>query len=200
MKDTPFFKFDSSAWLGGSIQFTSLECKGLFIDMCALYWESQKPLKIDTKFKVRIRYDEGTLSNLLGTLTELSVIVETEQGYKIPFLDKLMSDRRKWLQKCSDAGKKSKGTSSNKKEERREKKVESRKKIFKAPELWEVKAYFCENGYTEKSAVDAFEYYQAGNWHDSQGNKVKSWKQKMRGVWFKKENLVSRPASEDHPF
>jgi hypothetical protein len=127
-KKTPFFKFDSAAWLGGSIQFTSLECKGLFIDLCALYWDSQKPVKIDIKFKVRIRLDEGTLSEFLGTLEELSVIVDTEEGYVIPFLDKLMEERQDFLQKCSAAGRKSKGTSSNKKEERRKKSVESRKK------------------------------------------------------------------------
>jgi|GEM_PF-3590899 len=160
-KETPFFKFDSSAWLGGSIQFTSLECKGLFIDMCALYWESQKPVKIDTKFKVRIRYDEGTLSDLLGTLKDLSVIIETKQGYKIPFLDKLMSDRRKWLQKCSDAGKKSKGTSSNKKEERRKKKVESR---FIKPTVEDIKKY-CEE---RNNGIDAQYFYDA--------NEAKGWK------------------------
>ncbi len=130
-KHTPFFKFDSSAWLGGSIQFTDLASKGLFIDLCALYWESQKPIKIDTKFKVRIRCDEGTLSDLLGTLSDLDIIAQSEHGITIPFLDSLMSDRNEWLKKCSESGKKShavQGTSSNKKEERRKKSVERRDK------------------------------------------------------------------------
>lgn len=138
-KHTPFFKFDSLSWLGGSIQFTDLASKGLFIDLCALYWESQKPVKIDTKFKVRVRCDEGTLTNLLGTLSDLDIIMQSEHGITIPFLDSLMSDRNKWLEKCSNAGKKSatnKGTSSNKKEESRKKKEECRKeKVDKNKDL-----------------------------------------------------------------
>lgn len=131
-KHTPFFKFDSSAWLGGAIQFTDLESKGLFIDLCALYWESEEPIKIDTKFKVRTRCPEGTLTKIIGTLSDLDIIVQTEHGITIPFLDSLMTDRKKWLDKCSESGKKSatnKGTSSNKKEERRKKIEDSRKKI-----------------------------------------------------------------------
>jgi predicted transcriptional regulator len=57
------------------------------------------------------------------------------------------------------------------------------------PTLEEVKAYFDEKGYKEEIAVKAWEYYEAANWEDGQGKKVKSWKQKMIGVWFKPENL-----------
>ena len=121
-KHTPFFKFDSSAWLGGSIQFTDLETKGLFIDLCALYWESQEPIKIDAKLRIRLRCPEVTLSNLVGTLSDLDIITQSEQGITIPFLDILLNERGEWLKRCSESGKKSKGTSSNKKEERRKKK------------------------------------------------------------------------------
>ena len=128
-RNTPFFKFDSSSWLGGSIQFTSLECKGLFIDLCALYWESNEPIKLNKKFTLRAKVAQGTLTNLVDTLTDLEVIKETEHGIVIPFLDNLRKEREEWLEKCSKAGKKSassKGTSSNKKGERRKKKEESR--------------------------------------------------------------------------
>ena len=63
------------------------------------------------------------------------------------------------------------------------------KKTPLPPNENEVVEYFIENGYSEKSAIDAFKYYQSGDWFDSKGNKVKNWKQKMRGVWFKDENL-----------
>ena len=59
----------------------------------------------------------------------------------------------------------------------------------------EVIKYFVDNGYTEESAIEAFKYYnddmidRGGRvWKDSHGNTVRSWKQKMRGVWFKDEN------------
>jgi hypothetical protein len=61
---------------------------------------------------------------------------------------------------------------------------------FTPPTLSEVQAYFIENGYTLESSVKAFNYYDSANWLDSKGNKVKSWKQKMQGVWFKEENKI----------
>ena len=130
-KQTPFFKFDAMQWLGGAIQNCTLEEKGLFIDLCALYWKDYKPVKMDAKFNVRYRNLQGTLSNLIGTLSDLDFIVVSEAEITIPFLDTLMNDRQEFLEKCSKAGKKSasiKGTSSNKKEERRKKKEESRDK------------------------------------------------------------------------
>jgi hypothetical protein len=129
-KDTPFFKFDSSSWLGGSIQFTSLQCKGLFIDLCALYWESNEPVKIDNKLRLRIRVLEGDLSDLIRDLSDLNIIAVSDCGVTIPFLDELRQERVKFLERCSQGGKNStrlKGKSSNKKEERRKKKEECRK-------------------------------------------------------------------------
>ncbi len=61
-------------------------------------------------------------------------------------------------------------------------------KVYTSPTLSEVKAYFKENGYTEASAIKAFDYYDVAKWVDSQGKKVKNWRQKMQGVWFKPEN------------
>jgi len=62
------------------------------------------------------------------------------------------------------------------------------KRIFIPPTLEQVKEYFKEKGYTEQSAIKAFEYYDTANWHDSEGKPVKNWKQKMISVWFKPEN------------
>lgn len=59
---------------------------------------------------------------------------------------------------------------------------------FTAPTILEVQTYFIENGFNKELAIRAFNYYEVGNWSDSKGNKVKNWKQKMRGVWFKEEN------------
>ena len=53
-----------------------------------------------------------------------------------------------------------------------------------------VKLYFAENGYSEHSAITAFNFYNSAAWHDSNGKKVKNWKQKMQGVWFKEENKI----------
>jgi hypothetical protein len=75
----------------------------------------------------------------------------------------------------------------------KESKVKENKKKdskFTPPTLIEVQEYFKENGYTIESATKAFNYYDSANWVDAKGNKVKSWKQKMQGVWFKDENKI----------
>lgn len=64
------------------------------------------------------------------------------------------------------------------------------------PEREEVAEFFAANGYSREAGYRAYDYYADGNppWHDSRGNPVKSWKQKMRAVWFKPENLAAQPA------
>ncbi len=37
-KELPYFKFEPNAWENGNIQMLSREDKGLFIDLCAIYW------------------------------------------------------------------------------------------------------------------------------------------------------------------
>ena len=61
-------------------------------------------------------------------------------------------------------------------------------RAFVPPVVEEVVAYFRLKGYTEASARRAFEYYEVNGWHDGQGRKVLSWKQKMIANWMKPEN------------
>ena len=68
-----------------------------------------------------------------------------------------------------------------------------KEKTFTPPTLSDVKNYFKEKGYTEQSAIKAFEYYDVAGWKDSKGNKIKNWKQKMIAVWFKNENKKQQP-------
>ena len=62
------------------------------------------------------------------------------------------------------------------------------KKKNTPPTLSEVQEYFKEKGYG--NAQKAFDYYESADWHDANGKKVKNWKQKMQGVWFKPENKL----------
>jgi uncharacterized protein YdaU (DUF1376 family) len=68
--------------------------------------------------------------------------------------------------------------------------VNKDKKKFKPPLLEDVVKYFFESGYTEESAVKAYNYYSVANWIDSKGKKVRNWKQKMQGVWFRDEHEI----------
>jgi len=78
-----------------------------------------------------------------------------------------------------------------------EERAHPKNKKNKNPELQEVLDYFKENGFSEAAAKKAFDYYESGNWHDSKGNQVKNWKQKMQGVWFKDENKIQTTST--HP-
>lgn len=74
----------------------------------------------------------------------------------------------------------------------------------KVPTEQEVIDYFLANDYTKESAIKAFNFYnitmiETGKkvWRDSNGNVVKNWKQKMRGVWFTEKNKIQ--ADPDKP-
>jgi len=47
-KELPFFKFEPNQWENGNIQMFSREDKGLFIDLCSMYWSrlGDLPLKL----------------------------------------------------------------------------------------------------------------------------------------------------------
>jgi len=47
-KELPYFKFEPSEWENGNIQMFTREEKGLFIDLCAMYWSrlGDVPLKL----------------------------------------------------------------------------------------------------------------------------------------------------------
>jgi hypothetical protein len=45
-KDFPYFKFFSSEWLTGNIVFEELSTQGLFINICALYWQRNGDLNV----------------------------------------------------------------------------------------------------------------------------------------------------------
>jgi hypothetical protein len=70
---------------------------------------------------------------------------------------------------------------------------EKKTKESTIPLLSDVIDFFNINGYQEVGAINAYNYYSEGDWIDSNGNKVKNWKQKMRGVWFKDEYKINKP-------
>ena len=52
------------------------------------------------------------------------------------------------------------------------------KRAFVAPSLEEVEAY-CKERNSSVDPKTFYDYFTAGNWHDSKGNPVKNWKQKL---------------------
>jgi hypothetical protein len=73
--------------------------------------------------------------------------------------------------------------------ERKGNKIKGKESIVN-PSVEIVRQYFTENGYSSEAADKFHKYYETENWHDSKGNRVKSWKQKAQSVWFKDENKI----------
>lgn len=71
------------------------------------------------------------------------------------------------------------------------------KKSFTPPTLEEINEYLLERGIHNVSAKAFYDYYEAGDWYDAKGNKVKSWKQKLL-TWARHEhgNTNSKPVKK----
>ena len=76
------------------------------------------------------------------------------------------------------------------KQKKTKQKRKSIKKEFVAPTLEEIEKYISEKG-LKVDAKNFYDYFTAGNWIDSNGNKVKNWKQKLQ-TW----NSYSKPRTE----
>jgi hypothetical protein len=65
-KELPFFKFEPNQWDNGNIQMLSREDKGLFIDLCSMYWSRLG----DVPYKLAVQKICGGNANALDSLYE----------------------------------------------------------------------------------------------------------------------------------
>lgn len=98
-KNFPYFKFTATEWLTGDIVYESLEIQGLFINVCALYW--QRDGKLTTEDLIR-RYKNESLINQL-----IDRYIWNEQGnILIKFLDEQLIEANHISKVNSENGKK----------------------------------------------------------------------------------------------
>lgn len=218
-KDYPYFKFFVSEWSDGDIALEDMEVQGLFVNLCAYYWSNECDVELE-----KIRKKFKGFDHLLNTLFDIGIIKKKGGKISINFLDEQRIERMTVSEKnANNVSKRWKNNDGNttvirpyksgntksiqlREEKRREDKRRKDKKGFTPPTLEEVKNYFQEKGYTQSSAVRAYDYYSDLKWVDSQGNQVKSWKAKMNSVWFKDENKqktngeIATPKTNTNPF
>lgn len=134
-KELPYFKFIASEWLTGNIIYESLEVQGLFVNICALYWQRGGVLTVS---EVEYRWKKKTL---IAKLCD-RFISQCDGMIKITFLDEQLYDRqyvsvknaknakdgwekRKAEEKCdSNANECNKEEEKNKKEKKKRKEEE----------------------------------------------------------------------------
>lgn len=176
--------------------------RGIYRELIDLSYmtDNKIPLTLDTyarRWNATVDDIKKCLKVLIDTLKLVEIRGETLFVHESePRLKMIRGGREGGSAKPSSKGS-VKGTikptlkgSVNQREREIESKKESKKKKTTPPSLQQVKDYFKERGYTESSALRAFDYYQANDWHDQEGKKVRSWKQKMIAVWMKDENKI----------
>lgn len=87
-KELPYFKFETSEWENGTIQMCDRETKGLFIDLCSMYWARLGDVK--TKLAMQ-KLCNGNASALQVLIKEDIIQIENEQ-IRIVFLDEQLTE------------------------------------------------------------------------------------------------------------
>lgn len=194
MAKDPAFLFYPNDYLGGTLGM-SFEEKGAYIEL------------LMTQFN-RGHLSEKIIINIVGNIWEVlkDKFIKDENGLfynvrldeeKIKRQNYSQSRRNNILGKnqhkvghmSNDMLEHTKGHMVNVNEDVNKDKNKSKKnRVFKIPTIEEVINYFEENKYTKKSAESFYNFYSVADWIDSKGNKVKNWKQKAQGIWFKDEN------------
>ena len=139
-----------------------------------------------SKTENRIPADHDWIKSkaMLKGKIDLSTLIKSNFIEQLP---NCLQDDSKPIALCKQNG----GTEKRRVEKIREdtdKKKKRIKKVFIPPVIDDFISYFLKNNYPETLARKVFEYYSTADWHDSKGNKVQNWKQKVQGVWFKDEN------------
>lgn len=191
-KELPYFQFEPAQYITGNIQFCSLEAQGLFINICAIYWQRECSLTLE---QVKKKFNKA---ELISELIDNDVIKTHSDVIDIEFLDEQFETITNSKSRLSEAGKKGALI----KQQARLKPplnyaLTTLKQLDKIKEdkikeirIEDIKLYFFENGYSDLAAQRFYDYYSVANWKDSKGNKVKNWKQKAQAVWFKPDNKI----------
>lgn len=113
-KELPYFKFEPNEWENGNIQMLSREEKGLFIDLCSMYWSRLG----DVPLKLAIQKLCGGNANALQALCEEKIIEVINDNIFIKFLSIQLSE-------FEDISKKNRKSALDAWEKRRKQKEES---------------------------------------------------------------------------
>ena len=101
-KELPYFKFEPSEWDNGNIQMCSRESKGLFIDLCSIYWSRVGELPYALALQKLCNGNKDALQELV----EHEIIGVIEGQIVVQFLDEQLSERGQVSTKRREAAQK----------------------------------------------------------------------------------------------
>lgn len=190
-KNFPYFKFIATEWLTGDIVYENFDVQGLFINVCALYWQRDGKLSIEDITK---RYkNEYLIQSLSGRFFSVN------DGFiTIGFLDEQLIDANHISKTNSENGKKgaekrkqlamAKRTLSEQKanfsKEEKEEEKEENKNNNKIPDFQS----FLNHALTKEPNIDEVDLrkkYDAwinNDWHNGNGKKITAWKRDLNST------------------
>lgn len=180
-KELPYFKFEPAEWEAGTIQMLNRQLKGLFIDLCSLYWIrlGELPYALALQKLCNGNADE------LQELCNLEIIVVNDSQIIIEFLDEQLNEFQKTSEKRAfAANKRWKNASAlqvqSKSNAIREDKIrkEKSKEDNKIPAFEDFKNYAVENKPTVclKTLKLKYDSWVVADWNNGNGKKIKNWK------------------------
>lgn len=87
-KELPYFKFEPNQWENGNIQICSREEKGLFIDLCAMYWSRLG----DVPYKLAVQKLCFGNATALNSLCDEKIIEVLDGNIFIKFLSEQLNE------------------------------------------------------------------------------------------------------------
>jgi hypothetical protein len=87
-KELPYFKFEPNQWENGNIQMLSREDKGLFIDLCSMYWSRLG----DVPLKLAIQKLCAGNATALNSLCDEKIIEVIDGNIFIKFLSEQLNE------------------------------------------------------------------------------------------------------------
>jgi len=101
-KELPYFKFEPQAWDTGNIQMCSRNTKGLFVDLCSLYWSRLGEVPHALALQKLCNGDKLALQELI----DYEIIGVIDGQIVIEFLDEQLSERGQISDKRRESAKK----------------------------------------------------------------------------------------------
>lgn len=87
-KELPYFKFEPNQWDNGNIQICTKEEKGVFIDLCSMYWSRLG----DVTYKLAVQKICGGNATALDSLCDNKIIEIIEGNIFIKYLSEQLDD------------------------------------------------------------------------------------------------------------
>jgi len=218
-KELPYFKFEPNQWENGNIQMCSNKDKGLFIELCCMYWSrlGDVPLKLAVNKLCAgnaTAFDSLIKENIFTVIDELICIdFLNEQLGEFDNTSKKNSKNAKdgWVKRRLSKDESERNATAYdsqcesdaiREEKRREDEIKEEKRKDKTtrfiPPSYEDISEYCLERKNSISANAFLDYYISNGWVIGK-NKMKDWKSAIR-TWEnrdKKNNLNIEPKKSE---